>query len=138
MSNWIKTRVDLMDDPAVIGIAAATDLDEFGVVGRLVALWSWADRHTTDGNAASVSESWVDRYLNAPGFAQAMSAQGWLAINDHGVQFVNFDRHNGKSAKRRALTANRVAQHKQESNAKGNAVGNAPSVSKCVPRSESE
>lgn len=31
--DWIKMRVDLRDDPDVIGIAAATGLDEDTVVG---------------------------------------------------------------------------------------------------------
>ena len=41
--DWIKMRVDLNEDPAVVGMAIALDTDEHSVVGRLHKLWSWAD-----------------------------------------------------------------------------------------------
>lgn len=131
--DWIKMRVDLTDDPAVIGIAAATALDEFSVVGRLHRFWSWADSHTTDGNAPSVTGalavSWIDRYVSAPGFAQALIDVGWLVVDDSGIHLPRFDRHNGKTGKQRALTAKRVSQHKAQK-------GNADSVTTALPREE--
>jgi len=126
--DWIKMRVDLRDDPAVIAIAAATDLDEDTVVGKLHKLWSWANRHTTDGNAAGVTLFWIDRYLSATGFSQAMVEAGWMlemTQSGGGIRFPAFDRHNSESAKRRALTAERVAKHR-----------NAGNVTKCAPREE--
>lgn len=121
MNEWIKIRLNLSDDPAVIGIAAATGLDEFGIVGRLVALWSWADKHTVDGDAPSVTQAWLDRHVNAPGFAEEMIAQGWLEQTSTGIRFPKFSEHNGQSAKRRALTANRNAKYRSESDAKKDA-----------------
>ena len=38
--DWIPMRTDLAEDPAVIAIAAATDLDEFAVVGRPIRVGS--------------------------------------------------------------------------------------------------
>ena len=105
--DWIKMRNDLAEDPAVIGIGEKTDLDGYGVVGRLHKLWSWADRQSRDGNAPSVTEKWIDRYVERDGFARAMSDAGWLEIKSIGISFPNFDRHNGKSAKSRALAADR-------------------------------
>lgn len=134
--DWIKMRVDLYEDPAVIGIAEAVGLDEFAVVGRLHTLWGWADKHTFDGNAASVSVSWINRKLQCDGFAQAMIVQGWLIANAEGVSLPKFDRHNGKTAKSRALTANRVATHKAKGNAEDNADGNGDSVTDALPREE--
>ena len=134
--DWLPMRLDLDDDPAVIQIAAATGLDEFGVVGRLLKLWGWANRNTADGNAEGnargVTESWVDRYTNTPGFAAAMVAAGWLAPAAGGgagvMCFPNFDRWNTKGAKQRALTARRVAAHRVAGNAPGNAPRNAAGV----------
>lgn len=105
--DWIKMRVDLAEDPAVIGIAARLGLDEFSVVGRLQALWSWADGQSRDGHAGGVTAAWVNRKVQRDGFAEAMVEVGWLAIEDDGISFPNFTNHNGETAKTRALGKNR-------------------------------
>lgn len=113
--DWLKMRLDLADDPAVIGIANATDLDEYGVVGRLHKLWSWADRQSRDGHAQSVTKKWVDRYLERDGFAQAMVDVGWLVFDKTGLMIPKFDRHNGKGAKNRALSKDRKVTQRSRS-----------------------
>lgn len=137
--DWIKMRVDLADDPAVITIGSVTGLDEFAVVGRLHRLWSWADRHTIDGNAVSVTPVWVDRYVSCEKFSDGMVRAGWLAHDGDHVVFPHFERHNGETAKKRALTNKRVAEHREMQrigNANGNAESNAPSVTESVTREE--
>ena len=118
--DWIKMRVNLIDDPAVLVIANATGIDEFGVIGRLHKLWSWADQQTTDGNAPGVTNvaarAWLDRYLSCTGFADALVAVGWLEIDETGMRLPNFDRHNGQSGKQRAVTAKRVRNHRSQCN----------------------
>jgi hypothetical protein len=119
-NDWLPIRIDLNDDPAVIAVAAACDLDEFAVCGRLLKLWGWANRNTVDGNAegnaVGVTESWVDRYLSAPGFARALIAVGWLARTGGDgspvLCFPKFERWNSQGAKKRALTAQRVSRCK--------------------------
>ena len=120
--DWIKMRTDLAGDPAVVAIAEATGLDEDHVVGKLHRLWSWADKHTHDGNARSVTYSWVDRYLGVQNFAMAMEESGWLSHDGGTLSIPNFNSHNGQSAKARALTAKRVS--------------NARSVTSALPREE--
>ncbi|MHB1038417.1 MAG: hypothetical protein ACYC0Y_27650 [Pirellulales bacterium] len=99
------------------------------MVGKLHRLWSWFDRQTLKGNAHSVTFSWVDRYLGVSGFADAMAAQGWLEQSESGLRLPKFDRHNGQTAKGRALTAKRVAAYKTTK-------GNAASVTDALPREE--
>jgi hypothetical protein len=108
--DWLKMRMDLPDDPAVIGIALALDLEEDAVVGKLFRLWSWANRQTIDGDAASVTEMWLDRYVGVSGFAQAMVSVGWLTIKAGGIALPDFDKHNSETAKQRALTARRMGK----------------------------
>lgn len=119
--DWIKMRVSLPDDPAVIGMAAALGMDEFSVVGRLHALWSWADVQSRDGHAHGVTAAWINRKVQRDGFAEAMVAVGWLEIGDDGVNFPNFALHNGDTAKSRALGANR--KQKQRASSTGHADG---------------
>ncbi|MDR6389190.1 hypothetical protein [Paraburkholderia phenoliruptrix] len=100
-------RIALADDPAVISIAARLSVDEFTVVGMLHHLWGWADTQSRDGHAPGVTNVWIDRYVRHVGFAEAMVSVGWLEIDESGVTFPNFDRHNGESAKARGLAAER-------------------------------
>ena len=111
--DWIKMRMDLVDDPDVVSISTDTKLDEFEVVGRLHKLWAWADRHASDGLAKRMTLAWLDRYVSREGFARAMQEVGWLTVTDDGVMFCNFDRHNGESAKKRAEDAERKRLSRQ-------------------------
>lgn len=107
-------RIDLRDDPAVIAIADATKTSEYEVVGRLHHLWSWADSHTADGSVPSVTPTWVDRYLQCPGFAAAMVKAGWLDdVAGVGIIFPNFGRHNGEPAKKRCQESDRKREQRE-------------------------
>jgi hypothetical protein len=106
--DWIKMRTDLGSDPAVIRIRRATGVDADAVVGKLHRLWSWSDAHTADGYAAGLDADWVDELAGCPGFAAAMEEAGWLEVDANGVRFVNFERHNGQTAKVRALRKTRM------------------------------
>ena len=120
--DWIKLRCNLIHDPAVIAISEATGIDPFGVVGRLHALWSWADQQLRNSNGGVTPMSWIDNYVCAPGFAEAMVAAGWLEKNGRSFSLPNWERHNGTPAKIRALGAKRQAEFRQRtSNAKRNA-----------------
>lgn len=125
------------DKPEVLAISAAMGWDEPDLtVGKLFRLWRWFDQHTTDGNARSVTSALLDRVVGVTGFVQAVADVGWLTVNEDGIRLNNFDRHNGETAKQRALTAKRVAGHK--ANAKGNGdangEGNGDIVTAALPR----
>jgi len=104
-------RTSLATDPAVIGIADQLDITEFEVVGILHHLWTWADAQSRDGHANGVTTRWVNRYVHRDGFAEAMVAVGWLLVTETGIEFPNFERHNGETAKARALAT--VRKQKQ-------------------------
>jgi hypothetical protein len=113
-------------------IAGMVGIDADSVVGKLLKVWRWFDAHTETGNALGVSYPLVDHVAGVSGFAEAMALCGWLRQDGSTLTLPNFDRHNGKTAKNRALTAKRVAQSKEKSNAKGN----APIVTTALPREE--
>ena len=102
-----KQRQALANDPAVIAIALDLDKSEFEVVGMLHHLWSWADSQSQDGHIKRVTEKWIDRYVHQNGFAKSMCDAGWLILENDGITFPNFERHNGESAKKRAEAAER-------------------------------
>lgn len=125
--EWIPMRLNLADDPAVIGIADSLGIDEFGVVGRLHRLWVWANQQLPNGDARGVTEKWIDRHVHTPGFAAALISVGWLAVGEAGVVFPKFDRWNSKGAKKRLLTAQRMKK-----------LRDAPSVTEASPEKRRE
>jgi hypothetical protein len=130
--DWIKVESVTPNKPEVFKIADLCDIEPEHAFGSLLCIWIWADQHTEDGNAVSVTRKLVDRTAGVSGFADAMEKVGWLVIDTDGACFPNFDRHNGKTAKNRALTAKRVANHKLKSNDNSNDA----SVSSALPREE--
>ena len=133
--EWLKMEACTPEKSEVLAITAKMGWDDADLtVGKLFRLWRWFDQQTMDGNAHGVTKALLDRHVGVTGFCDAMESVGWLTISDDGISLPNFDRHNGNTAKSRALTAKRVANHK--SNATANAKGNGSSVSRALPREE--
>jgi hypothetical protein len=100
-------RTRLRDDPAVIIIAKAMNIDRDAVVGKLHAVWAWATDQLSDGRASVALLSHIDDVARATGFAQAMSEAGWLSVNDDAIEFPHWERHLSEGAKHRALNTER-------------------------------
>ena len=126
--DWIKFELTTMDKPEVAQIADLAGIDPDAVVGKLMRVWAWFDQQTEKGNAPSVSKKLLDRSVAVTGFCDHMKSVGWMDESDGYISLPHFDRHNGKTAKNRALTAKRVACHKTK--------GNAASVTNALPREE--
>lgn len=133
--SWIKFDTSTSDKPEVWAIAMKLDIDPDAVVGKLLRIWTWFDDHSEKGNAPIVTRALLDRRVGVTGFVTAMIEAGWMQEEGEVLVLPNFDRHNGQTAKNRALTAKRVSEHKK-SNAGGNAKGNAASVTGALPREE--
>jgi len=112
--EWIKIEHVMPDKPEIDELARALKIDHDAVVGKLVRLWIWADQQTIDGKAVKVSDSFLDRLTNCPGFAGGLLQVGWLASRNGRLSLPNFDRHNGQTAKSRALTKDRVKRHRND------------------------
>lgn len=129
---WIKIEVELPEKPEVWQIAGMVNIDADAVVGKLIKVWRWFDAHTESGNAVGVTYALVDYVSGVTGFGEAMALCGWLEQCGSVLKLPNFGRHNGKTAKNRALTAIRVASHKEKSNEESN----AHIVTSALPREE--
>lgn len=127
--DWLKIEVCLPEKPEVWQIAGLTGLDPDSIVGKLFKVWRWFDAHTESGNAHSVTYALVDSITGVTGFAEAMVFAGWLEQSGVDLRLPNFDRHNGKTAKNRALTAKRVGKIR-------NAASVTSSVTSALPREE--
>ena len=121
--DWIKMKTNLDTNPKVIQLATELEISELHVVGLLWKVWSWADQHSIDGNAISVTDATLDRFTGVTGFANALRNVGWLEGENGSLSFPRFEEHNGQTAKKRANTNKRVANHR-----------NAKSVTDVTPK----
>lgn len=135
---WIKFETTTSDKPEVWAMAGKLQIDPDAVVGKLLKVWAWFDEQTVDGNAPSVTKALLNSKVCVTNFCEAMIEVGWMMEADGQICLPNFDRHNGKTAKNRALTSKRVADFKA-----GNAKvtqnfenGNGASVTNALPRRE--
>ncbi|WP_324030120.1 DnaT-like ssDNA-binding domain-containing protein [Pantoea sp. JZ2] len=133
-SSWIKVEVITPDKPEIFQIAEILGIDPDAVLGKLVRIWAWADQQTIDGNAGSVTKGVLDRIAFITGFADSLIAVGWLAYVDGKLTLPNFERHNGESSKKRALTNRRVAEHRK----KGDKNVTQTALQKALPEEEEE
>lgn len=112
-TNWIKLEHTTPDKPEVVQIATLLKIDQDAVVGKLLRLWIWADQNSVDGSDMAVTAAFIDRLTNRRGFSAALRAAGWLHGEDGALTFGNFSRHNGATAKARAME-NRKKQSQRE------------------------
>jgi hypothetical protein len=110
--DWIKMRGNLWDDPRVARLCDLTDSGEAAVIGGLYWLWATADQHSSDGVMPGLTLRSIDRKTGIPGLGDALVSIGWLINEPEGVRIVRFEEHNGTSAKKRCVTAKRVANHR--------------------------
>lgn len=125
--DWIKMRGNLWDDPRIARLCDMTGESEAAVIGGLYWLWATADQHTEDGVMPGLSLRQIDRKTGVKGLGEALVSVGWLADHPEGVRIVNFEEHNGTSAKKRAVTAKRVANYRS---------GNADSAQETPERND--
>ena len=105
--DWIKWVKGLATRPEIVRIASALRTDRRRTACACMELWEWADSVTIDGDVQGVTPEFIDEYIGISGFFSAMEASGWVSQIPNGIRFTNFTRHNGESAKRRALDADR-------------------------------
>ena len=127
--DWIKFETTTPDKPEVYEMASLLEIDPDAVVGKLMRTWAWFDQHTNDGNAPVTVETLLDRKVGVTGFTEAMAKVGWLLRSGKQIRLANFERHNGQTAKDRALTARRKAKCIAKK-------GNGASVTRALPREE--
>lgn len=106
--DWIKVETCLPEKQEVDLMANRLGIDHDAIVGKLIRLWGWADQHTTSGDAIRVTETFIDRLTNCSGFAAGLIEAGWMTRRNGLLSLPNFDRHNGQTAKTRALTKKRM------------------------------
>lgn len=106
--DWMKVEKATLDKPEVLQMACLLGVEPETIFGKLFRVWAWFDTHTEDGHAPTLTAALLDRIAGQNGLCKAMFEVNWLQKLDVGLALPNFDRHNGKSAKNRALAMARM------------------------------
>ena len=104
--DWIKLEKATVDKPEVAILAKSLGVSHGDAFLSFVRVFIWADTNVSTGVVPHLSLSDVDTLSRAlPGTCAALAAPaiGWLSERDGAVCFSKWDRHNGSSAKQRAL-----------------------------------
>jgi uncharacterized phage protein (TIGR02220 family) len=126
--EWIKVEKATPDKPEVLRMARELCIDRDAVFGKLMLIWMWFDANSVDGVVDGAVDADVDALVRMTGFASVMRSVGWLFDKPDedadptihstyipGLALPNFDRHNGETAKKRALRNDRQAKWRSKS-----------------------
>lgn len=105
--DWIKVEKDTPEKAEIGALCSTLGIIPDVAFMKCFKVWRWADSNTVNGHVRSVTLSFLDEVAGLPGFSQALVNIGWLYVRSDSLEFPNFDRHMGQSAKRRAVAANR-------------------------------
>ena len=115
--EWIKLELSTCDKPELFKMARILQIDRDLVLGLLIRFWAWFDKNSVDGHVDGIVVDDLDGVVAHKGFCNAMIDVGWLKFDDikQFVELPNFSRHNGQTAKTRALKNDRQARWRNNS-----------------------
>jgi len=112
MADWLKLNHSLVRSPKVRGLMRALRCKKHAALGLAVAWLCWVDEQTTDGQTG-LSPDELDDEIGFRGCAEALISIGWAALGVDGLVYaVEFGKHCGDSAKKRALDNTRKANQR--------------------------
>lgn len=121
--HWIPWECGLTRKREIVMIARALDVSRREAAAQCMEVWEWAQEQSIDGLIVGMCAADVSETLGMPGIGEAMEACGWILNGDGNVQFPNWERFNGRPAKRRLLEAERKRRaRRHNANAHGRAV----------------
>lgn len=108
MVDWLKLLHSFPRNPKLRIMARSLKCDKDSAIGFAVRWLIWVDEQTEDGRTGLLPKE-LDMELDRKGAAAALQAAGWarLADDDGTVCAIEFGKHCGESAKKRANDARR-------------------------------
>jgi len=108
--DWMKIELETPNKIEVTEMAEFLGVSNNEVVGMLVSYFAWLNQHCKDGALPISSIKFLNNLTGSAEFCNALSLVGWLQFSEDRVEVVNYDRHNGQNAKKRAENNRRVAK----------------------------
>jgi len=107
MAKWIKIETHTPDKTEMRHIARICRCSKADAFLAFFRVFVWLDEQTEDGHVAYFTAADADEIGGLKGFGDALQEVRWILFGPTGAVVSNWDRHNGQSAKRRCLDAER-------------------------------
>jgi len=117
MASWIKLQVTLPESPKVFRLARLLGVGRMEALGYAVRWFCWLDSHCANGST-ELTEEEVDTLIGKSGITRAFCELEWTSVDAEGyVLVLEFDKHNGECAKKRAESQGRMAAMRERQKA---------------------
>lgn len=105
--HWIPWEFGLEKKREVIVIARKLGVSRREAAAMCMEVWVWASDQSIDGLIQGIDAACVSDAVGIEGIGQAMASDEcrWIVESDNCIQFPNWQRFNGRSAKSRLLKA---------------------------------
>ena len=107
MAKWIKIETHTPDKAELRHIARLCNCTKAEAFLAFFRLFVWLDEQTEDGHVDFFTTADADDIAGLKGFGEALQEVRWVLFSASGAVVSKWDRHNGQSAKRRILDAER-------------------------------
>jgi hypothetical protein len=107
MAKWIKVETHTPDKAEIRHIARLCRCTKAEAFLAFFRVFVWLDEQTEDGQVDFFTADDADEIAQLKGFGEALQEVRWITFGPTGAVVANWDRHNGQSAKRRCLDAER-------------------------------
>lgn len=112
--DFLILRLATVRNRKVLIVARHLKCSAAEALGLVVTVWAWAHSQTHDGTLPGSTLADIDDAAGRKGVAEAMKLEsvGWLVEVEGGLVLPEWSRHNGQTAKARAMAALRVERHR--------------------------
>ena len=115
MAKWIKIETHTPEKAELRHIARLCNCTKAEAFLAFFRVFVWLDEETEDGHVDFFTIADADDIGELAGLGNALEAVGWITFSASGAVVSNWDRHNGQSAKRRCIDAERKRRVRIES-----------------------
>lgn len=116
MADWLKTNHTLPRSAKLRKLQKILGVSLNTALGLAMRWLIWIDEQTVDGNTELAQED-VDDMLEHPGVTHGLIAIGWAEADEDGIiHAVDFGKHCGETAKKRALSSRRASSFRRRKN----------------------
>jgi hypothetical protein len=107
MAKWIKVETHTPDKAEIRQIARLCHCSKADAFLAFFRVFVWLDDQTEDGHVDFFTPDDADEIGGLPGLGDALETVRWITFSASCAVVANWNRHNGRSAKRRCLDAER-------------------------------